>query len=98
MILTCLFAYIVLFSPTLLINSNVVSTIFHYAGVFVIVVVSAIRSAHPFILVSPASRTGTGKLIIHSRCLQIKQICAYRRLINIIGKILMFGGKNLVEE
>lgn len=36
--------------------------------------------------------------MILSRHLQIKQICAYVRLLNIIGEILMFGGRDLEEE
>lgn len=36
--------------------------------------------------------------MIPSRHLQIKQICAYGRLLSIIGEMLMFGGRNLEEE
>lgn len=56
-ILTCLLPYVVLFSPTLLINFHVVCTIFHYIGVFV---VDAIKSIQLSIVVSPASRTVPG--------------------------------------
>ena len=86
MILTCLLSYIVLFSPTLLINFNVVSTIFHYAGVFVIVVVSAIKSVHPFIPVSPASITVPGTSIIHSEASRLNKSVLMGDLQTLLGK------------